>query len=223
MQRIIGVFGGYSKNSLNFAGDSTGSINSFFVGAYNTWLWNSGWYVDVVAKANNFDSSSDVRMSDGVKTKGSYSTPGFGLSVEAGRQYRFDQGWFIEPSVELSALWVKGQRYEFDNGLRAASQQATSKQAALNAVAGRTFRLDNGINLQPWLRAAAIKEFSDNNAVSINGNHFTNDMSGLRGEYGAGLSAQVRNDVQIYADMNYSKGDKIESPWSGNLGVRWTW
>lgn len=182
VERILGVFSGYSKNSLDFTGDSTGSINSFFIGAYNTWLWNTGWYVDTVVKANNFDSSADVRMSDGEKTKGGYSTPGFGLSVETGRQYLFDAGWFVEPSVQLSALWVKGQSYEYDNGLQAASQQATSKQAALNAVAGRKFTLDNGMMLQPWLRMAAIQEFSDNNAVSINGNGFTNDMSGLRGE-----------------------------------------
>lgn len=221
--QIGGIFSGYSHSDLDFASDSTGSINSFFIGGYSTWLLNSGWFIDAVAKANNFTSTADVRMSDGSKADGGYSVPGFGASLEVGRQINFENGWFLEPSAQLSALWVKGDSYRFSNDLKADSRQATSKQAALNAVAGHNLTLSNGMTLQPWLRAAVIQEFSDNNAVSINGNNFTNDMSGLRSEYGAGMSSQLSKDVEVYLDARYSKGDKIESPWGGNIGIRWNW
>ncbi|MOA25229.1 Adhesin/invasin TibA autotransporter precursor [compost metagenome] len=118
---------------------------------------------------------------------------------------------------------MKGQSYTFDNGLQATSGVAKSQQAILNGVLGRTLPLENGMTLQPWLRMAAIQEFVNSNPVSINGNGFNNDLSGTRGEYGMGLSLQLTPDVQMYTDARYSKGDKIESPWGANLGVRWSW
>ncbi|UUW17346.1 autotransporter outer membrane beta-barrel domain-containing protein [Serratia ureilytica] len=222
-QLLTGVFSGVSRSTLDFKSGSSGTIDSFFIGGYGTWLLESGWFVDAVAKANNFNSHADVRMTDGEKAKGGYSVPALGLSVEVGRQLPLGDGWFVEPSAQLSTLWVKGQSYTFSNELHADSGSVTSHQGALNGVVGKTLVLENGMALQPWLRAAVIQEFSDNNSVSINGNKFNNDLSGTRGEFGAGISAQVAKDLQVYADARYAKGDKIESPWGGNLGVRWTW
>lgn len=222
-QILTGIFSGVSRNALDFSQGSTGTINSFFMGGYNTWLLESGWFVDAVLKANNFSSHADVRMTDGEKTRGGYNTPGFGLSLEAGRQFMLDDGWFIEPSLQLAALWVKGQSYTFSNGLQASSGVAKSQQAILNGVLGRTLPLDNGMTVQPWLRMAVAQEFASNNPVSINGNGFNNDLSGTRGEYGIGLSLQFTPDIQMYTNANYSKGNKIESPWDANLGVRWSW
>jgi outer membrane autotransporter protein len=54
---------------MDLDNNSNGTINSFFVGGYSTWLLQDGWYIDTVAKANNF-SSHEVRMSNGVRTKG---------------------------------------------------------------------------------------------------------------------------------------------------------
>ncbi|MHC9002334.1 autotransporter outer membrane beta-barrel domain-containing protein [Enterobacter adelaidei] len=88
---------------------------------------------------------------------------------------------------------------------------------------GKTFELSNGVMVQPWGRASVIQEFSADNAVRVNGHHFNNDMSGTRGEYAAGVTTQATETLQVYADVRYAKGDKIESPLGGSLGVRWTW
>ncbi|MBN1085733.1 autotransporter outer membrane beta-barrel domain-containing protein [Erwinia aphidicola] len=61
-----------------------------------------------------------------------------------------------------------------------------SQQAALNLVLGRTLTLESGAQIQPWLKAAAINEFVDSNPVVLNGIRFSNNPSGLRGQYGAG-------------------------------------
>lgn len=222
-QLLTGVFSGVSHSTLDFTGGSSGSLDSFFIGGYGTWLMEAGWFIDAVAKANNFNSHADARMSDGEKAQGGYSVPALGVSLEVGRKLLLADGWFIEPSAQVSALWVKGQSYTFSNELQADSGSVTSQQAALNGVIGKTFSLENGMALQPWLRAAVTQEFSDNNRVSINGNRFNNDQSGTRGEFGLGLSAQVEKDMQIYAEARYANGDKIESPWGASLGVRWTW
>lgn len=221
-QNLTGLLMGYSQSKMDLDNNSNGTINSFFVGGYSTWLLQDGWYIDTVAKANNFSSHAEVRMSNGVRTKGGFNTPGFGLSLEGGRQIKLDDGWFVEPSLQLSALWIDAAAYDYSNGLHTESKSSSAQQAGMNGVLGRTLELDNGMKLQPWIRAAVIQEFSDHNTVRINGNHFNNDMSGTRTEYGAGLSAQITPFVQIYADASYSYSDKSESPLRGSLGSRWT-
>ena len=220
---LTGVFAGYSNSRLDFSAGSTGSVNSFFIGAYNTWLMNEGWYADAVVKASNFSSHADVRMSDGTAAKGGFSTPGFGLSLELGRQMALSDGWFAEPSLTVSSLWVRGAGLSLDNGLEARSGTVQSRQAALSMTAGRTLTLKNGTAVQPWLKVAVINEFAGSNSISINGNHFNNDLSGLRGEYGAGLSVQLTSDVYGYSDASFSTGAKIRSPVAARLGIRWSW
>lgn len=220
---MTGLFTGFSRSSLDFDHGSTGRIDSFFIGGYTTWLHQDGWFVDAVAKANNFNNHADARMTSGEKASGGYSVPAFGLSVEGGRQIVFGNEWFIEPSVQFSSVWVKGDDYTFSNQLHAQSGSVTSKQGALNMTGGKTFELSNGVMVQPWGRASVIQEFSADNAVRVNGHHFNNDMSGTRGEYAAGVTTQATETLQVYADVRYAKGDKIESPLGGSLGVRWTW
>lgn len=45
-------------------------MDSFFIGGYSTWLLESGWFVDAVVKANNFNSHADARMANGENADG---------------------------------------------------------------------------------------------------------------------------------------------------------
>jgi outer membrane autotransporter protein len=68
-----------------------------------------------------------------------------------------------------------------------------------------------------------VREFAKNNKVKVNNNAFNNDLSGSRGELGAGLAMTVTDKVSVHADFDYSNGDKIEQPWGANVGVRYSW
>ncbi|WP_279799187.1 autotransporter outer membrane beta-barrel domain-containing protein [Morganella sp. GD04133] len=50
---------------------------------------------------------------------------------------------------------------------------------------------------------------------------FSNDISGAVGKYGAGLTAQMNNPWSAYAEFNYAKGSHVETPYSGNPGIRY--
>lgn len=51
-------------------------------------------------------------------------------------------------------------------------------------------RLGNGMEIEPWLKAAVRKEFVDDNRVKVNSDgNFVNDLSGRRGIYQAGIKA----------------------------------
>ncbi|QXH55766.1 autotransporter outer membrane beta-barrel domain-containing protein [Pseudomonas maumuensis] len=218
---LLGVMGGYSESDLDYSLGSSGKIKSYYVGAYSTWMADSGYYIDAVLKYNRFRNRNDVVMSDGRKTKGEYHNDGLGASVEVGRHFKLGDGWYVEPFTQLSALWVDGDSYTLDNGLRAESDGANSVLGKVGAQVGRSLALDNGSTLQPYLKVAAAHEFINSNKVKINDNHFTNDLSGTRGEVAVGLVAQVSQVLQLHGEFQYSNGEHIEQPYGVNLGLRY--
>ncbi|MEB0063939.1 autotransporter outer membrane beta-barrel domain-containing protein, partial [Pseudomonas sp. RTC3] len=220
---LLGVLGGYSNSDLNMQLGSNGRVSSYYLGLYTTWLANDGYYIDAIIKANRFQNKADVTMSDGVKAKGDYGNYGVGGSVEAGRHFDFSDGWFVEPYLQGSALWVTGENYGLDHGLEAKSNKADSFLGKVGTHVGRTIALRSGGFVQPYVKLAVAHEFAKSNEVSVNRTTFSDDLSGSRGEVGAGIAAQLSNVLQLHADIDYSNGNNIEQPWGVNLGVRYTW
>lgn len=223
-QWLVGLLGGYSKSDLNLSRGSSGTVDSYYVGAYTTWLDEpSGYYFDGVLKFNHFQNESDVHLSDGSKTKGSYNNNGVGASLEFGRHIKLADDYFVEPYTQLSGVVIQGQRYDLDNGLAADGDRTRSLLGKLGATAGRNFNLGEGKVIQPYVRAAYVHEFAKNNQVEVNSNVFNNDLSGSRGELGAGIAMTLTDKVSLHTDVDYSNGDKIEQPWGFNVGARYSW
>lgn len=220
-QWLVGVLGGYSKSDLNLSQGTSGEVNSYYLGAYTTWLDpQSGYYFDGVLKFNRFQNESDVQLSDGKKTKGDYDNHGVGASLEFGRHIALDDGYFIEPYSQLSGVIIQGKDYDLDNGLAAEGDQTRSLLGKLGATVGRNIELGEGKVVQPYVRAAYAHEFATNNEVKVNRNVFNNDLSGSRGELGAGMAVTLTNKTSMHVDLDYSNGEHIEQPWGINLGLR---
>ncbi|MEB0078138.1 autotransporter outer membrane beta-barrel domain-containing protein [Pseudomonas sp. CCI3.2] len=220
---LVGVLGGYSNSQLDMQLGTTGQVNSYYLGLYSTWMSKDGYYIDAIVKANRFKNKADVTMSDGNNARGDYNNYGTGGSVEAGRHFDLSNGWFIEPYVQGSALWVQGENYSLDNGLNARSNKADSFLGKVGTHVGRTIPLESGGFVQPYVKLAAAHEFAKSNEVRVNNTTFSDDLSGTRGEVGAGMAAQISNVLQLHADVDYSNGKNIEQPWGVSVGLRFTW
>lgn len=223
-QWMLGLMGGYSRSDLDMAAGTDGHVDSYYLGVYTTWLSESGYYVDGLIKANRFQNGSDVLMSDGQRTGGDYDTYGVGASVEVGKHIKLANDWFVEPYVQVSALWVQGEKYDLDNGMQARGNHADSLLGKVGTHIGRQLALPGGGSVQPYVKVAAAQEFAKTNRVRINDTYsFNNDLSGGRGELGAGVIAQLSEALQLHADFDYSNGKNIEQLWGGSLGVRYAW
>ncbi|RMT79200.1 autotransporter outer membrane beta-barrel domain-containing protein [Pseudomonas viridiflava] len=223
-QWLIGVMAGYSKSDLDLQRGTTATINSYYAGGYATWLdQQSGYYVDGVVKFNHLRNKADVAMSDGQQSNSDYDTNGLGASLEFGRHIRLANGYFIEPFAQVSGLALGGEDYQLSNGMRAEGERTGSLLAKMGATAGRNFDVGDGRVLQPYVRAALAHEFMDENEVQVNDNRFNNDLSGSRGELGAGVAMSVSKQWQMHADFDYSRGNRIEQPWGANIGLRYSW
>lgn len=223
-QWIAGVLAGYSQSDLDLQRGTDGKVNSYYAGAYATWLDSrSGYYVDALIKANRFRNKADVALSDGGRTNGDYNTLGIGASVEFGRHINLPQGWFVEPYGQLSSLVVQGRDFSLDNGLNADGERAHSLLGKAGATVGRTLELGEGRSVQPYVRAAMVHEFARGNNVTVNGNRFNNDLAGSRAELGTGLAVNFGSRLQANVGFDYAHGDALEQPWGVNAGLRYNW
>ncbi|CAN1602025.1 Autotransporter outer membrane beta-barrel domain-containing protein [Pseudomonas mediterranea] len=223
-QWLIGAMAGHSNSDLDLSRGSSGTVKSYYVGAYTTWLdADTGYYFDGVLKLNRFHNEAKVSMSDSSRAKGSYSTTGLGGSVEFGRHIKLDNNYFIEPYTQFSTVVIQGQDYGLNNGMQAEGDRTRSFLGKVGMTGGRNFTLDDGTVLQPYVRLAMAHEFAKNNEVQVNNNVFNNDLSGSRGELGAGIAAQLSERLQLHADFDYANGKNIEMPFGANVGLRYSW
>lgn len=221
---LLGVLAGHSDSDLSLARGSSGTVKSYYAGVYTTWLdAQSGYYFDGVLKFNRFNNDSKVNLSDGTRTKGSYDNNALGASAEFGKHIKLDDGYFVEPSAQLATVFIQGRDYSLDNDMQASGERTRSLLGKLGATAGRRFDLGEGRYAQPYVRAAYVHEFAKGNEVSVNGNSFNNDLSGSRGELGAGLSVAIADKWDVHADFQYTDGEKLSQPWGANVGVRYSW
>jgi outer membrane autotransporter protein len=124
--------------------------------------------------------------------------------------------------MQLSGVVIQGKDYDLDNGLSAEGSRTRSLLTEAGATAGRNFKWGDN-TVQPYVRAAYVHEFANNNEVKVNGNQFNNDLSGSRGKLGSGVAMSLSDKVSVHADFEYSNGDKIEQPWGANVGMRYLW
>lgn len=222
-QWLIGALAGYSRSDLDLNEGTSGTVDSYYLGTYTTWLdAESGYYFDGVAKLNRFQNKAKVAINDGSHAKGDYDNLGMGVSAEFGRHIPLSDGYFIEPFTQWSAVVIQGDDYQLSNDLQADGDRTRSLLGKAGLTAGKTFELGNGSKLQPYLRGALAHEFINNNEVQVNNNRFNNDLSGSRGELGAGLALGLASGLQVHLDLEYANGKHIEQPYGANLGLRYS-
>lgn len=223
-QVLVGVLAGTSESDLDLNRGTSGTVKSYYVGPYVTWLdSDTGNYFDGVLKFNRFRNESKVNLSDGSRTKGDYDNWGVGGSAEFGRHIKLANDYFFEPFAQLSAVQIQGQHYTLDNDMDADGDRMRSLLGKAGATFGRNFGFANGAVAQPYVRAAVAHEFASNNEVKVNNNVFNNDLSGSRAEFGAGVAVAMSQRWQMHFDLDYAKGKHIEQPYGVNLGLRYFW
>ncbi|RON10090.1 hypothetical protein BK659_09310 [Pseudomonas brassicacearum] len=223
-QWLLGVMAGYSQSDLSLSHGSSGTVDSYYLGSYLTWMDDaSGYYVDGTLKLNRFENKAKVAMSDGTQSKGDYGNTGVSGSVEFGRNIKLDDGYFIEPFTRWSTAFIQGQDYDLDNGMQAKGDRTWSFVGKAGLTAGREMPMANGGTLQPYVRAALAHEFSKGEEFKVNDNAFSHDLSGSRVEVGAGVALKLTDRWSAHAEVEYMNGNNIEMPIGGTVGVQFKW
>ncbi|MDR1303850.1 MAG: autotransporter outer membrane beta-barrel domain-containing protein [Verrucomicrobiales bacterium] len=209
-----GVFAGYGGADRDFHSGYHGSTDSGYGGLYGTWLHKDGWYADALAKGQYFDTSFDG------DDHGSYHSYGVGLSLELGRQFQFADGWFAEPSVQVSYLHLLNDGYATDSGMAVGLADSDIVQFYGGARLGRNIKLNQDGWLQPYVKVGGVEQLSSGGQVRAGGGEWRPATDGARGVLGAGIVYQLTAADQLHLDYEASFGDKYDKPWGLTAGYR---
>ncbi|MEN3929913.1 autotransporter outer membrane beta-barrel domain-containing protein [Microvirga sp. W0021] len=229
-----GVYVGYGNISANVKGaygNKAGTIDmdAYTVGAYWTHIATQGWYTDAVIQGTWY--SADATSVYGQKLK----PDGFGFiaSLEGGYSFYLGNGLTFEPQAQIAYQHTSFDKFSDAYG-RFSIEDGKSLRGRIGARLSKTWNMSETGKpraITTWVRANIWHEFMGNtkttttNLYGLNGVTIPSDLGGTWAEIGAGVSAQVSDNVSLFTtgSYNHSLDNKGRQSWNGRLGatIRW--
>lgn len=218
---FVGALVSYTDGKTDY---NLGDGENYSVGAgiYATWLNRDGQFADVVLKQSRLHNKFDVRSKNGnLSQHGDYSNWGTSLSGQYGRRFDLDDKFFVEPSVQLTFGRVSSEDYTTSAGVKVEQDTAYTLVGDVGTAVGYKFS-DKG---NVYARASLVKEFKGDidTKYSYGGKseYTSEDLSDTWGEFGVGVNYRIRENVNMYVDIQRTEEATVENKWQANLGFRW--
>ena len=222
MTRYTGAALSYTDGSGTYE-RGNGENHSKAIAFYNTDIYSSGHYLDLVFKYANMDNDFNVYDTNNNKISGEYKNTGISMSAEYGCKNDLKNGWYVEPQAQLTLGYFGGDEYETSNGIKV-------EQGGIASVLGRVgFNIgkqigDSGVI---YAKANLLHEFAgdydidmtDSTGISRSESESFNDTWF---EYGVGAALKTGKNNHLYFDFVKTAGGDFEKDWQWNAGMRWT-
>jgi|GEM_PF-5618009 len=219
----VGGFVGYQASRRTFfdGWNSKGETDSMVGGVYATYMNQDGWYADLVLKGQHFNTDF---TSNNTGEKGDFENWGMGASIEIGRRFYDEDGWFFEPSVQLSYAHIFDEDFNFTiTDVPVSNSDANIYRFQGMTRIGRVFEM-GGVLVQPYAKLGIEAQCSSGGKVVLGDAGyqygFRPNTDGARVVVGGGVAVQATQNSQIFLDYEGSFGDKYERPWALNAGYR---
>ena len=218
----------------------TGKLDEYSVKAYAAWMKDNGAYADFVAQAGRYEQEINGTDNTGLKVShASYSTYGYGLSVEVGHMLSFretvdDRQWynhfFLEPQLQLAFFHVQGKDYKTSTGLAVSQGNAEFLTGRVGLVLGKKFNYGTVDDLdrryfQVALLGGVKHEFlGGDQTISYTGvdgakaSVHAGDIDGTRFYYGVNCDWQVTDNFRLYAQASREEGDRYTKDYDISIG-----
>lgn len=220
---FVGVTASYGDSEVKHKRGGESSIHHFSVGGYFTYFSDANWYFDSVLKYSKFNTHVSAVTTNQALAKGRYTQHGLGTAFELGYLFEQSSHFWAEPYVRLSYANFSNEKYQLNNGMKVNVRDQQSLISEVGTSLGKKFTLANSVEISPYIKLAVEHEFFDSNNVKINNvNKIDSNLSGTRSRYGIGADVKFNKNFNVFSEVNYRKGSKIESPIQANLGVRFT-
>ena len=213
----VGAAVSYTDASSSFS-TGHGENKSTGFAVYGSYLSDNGSFVDLIAKAARLKNEFDVLGGAG---KGDYETNGYSLSAEYGKRFTKDNGFWIEPQVELTYGYVGAVDYLTNNDVKVRQNGMDSLVGRIGFSMGRNIKAGN-----VYARASYLYDFDGETDVTFSKNSvtrgFEQDLGGGWWEVGVGTNLNLSDATHLYFDVEKTYGGNVATPWQWNAGVRWS-
>ena len=213
----VGVALTRTEGTSSFA-RGTGENKHTGFAVYGSYLNDNGSFVDLIAKYARMDNDYST-IGAGVGDA-SYETNGYSLSAEYGKRFTKDNGFWIEPQVELTYGTVGSVDYLTSKGARVHQDSVDSLVGRLGFSLGRDIKQGN-----VYVRASYLYDFDGETKATMSGNgtdSFEQDLGGGWWEVGVGTNLNLSDATHLYFDVEKTYGGNVATPWQWNAGVRWS-
>ena len=227
----VGAAVSYNDGDATY-GNGRGDLSAYSAGIYGTWKSEDGQYVDIIAKYSKLENDYKVFNDSGHKLSGDYKTWGTSISAEYGKRFENDNGFYFDPSVELTLGRINGKDYNAHSDYLdsvGVKKDLEVQQDAFNTLIGRVgFRLGQKLdNASYFVKLAAAHEFSGDfdttfRAVNEPEGRTSIDFGDTWYEAQIGGTAKLSKNSLIYADFERSFGGDVEEKWRVDAGLRFT-
>ena len=212
-------------------GDGTGSydngsgkdkLKSFSL--YGVWTGDNGAYTNVTARYGMV--STDLESYGDFPDKAEYKQHAYSVSVEYGKRFDMERGFFIEPNAQFTLGRLGSIDYTTDRGANGYIEGMNSAIGRIGFVMGQKITGDSDI----YLKADLLHEFAGERYLQLTSDAGgTNDMLTKHNDYGdtwfelgLGANIKVSKAASIYGEIERGFGGDINKKWSVNGGVRFT-
>ena len=213
----VGAAVSYTDASSSFS-TGHGENKSTGFAVYGSYLSDNGSFVDLIAKAARLKNEFDVLGGAG---KGDYETNGYSLSAEYGKRFTKDNGFWIEPQVELTYGYVGAVDYLTNNDVKVRQNGMDSLVGRIGFAMGRNIKAGN-----VYARASYLYDFDGETDVTFSKEGvtrgFKQDLGGGWWEVGVGTNINLSEATHLYFDVEKTYGGNVATPWQWNAGVRWS-
>ena len=213
----VGVALTRTEGTSTFA-RGTGENKHTGFAVYGSYLNDNGSFVDLIAKYARIDNDYST-IGAGVGDA-SYETNGYSLSAEYGKRFTKDNGFWIEPQVELTYGTVGSVDYLTSKGARVHQDSVDSLVGRLGFSLGKDIKQGN-----VYVRASYLYDFDGETKATMSGAgtaSFEQDLGGGWWEVGVGTNLNLSDATHLYFDVEKTYGGNVATPWQWNAGVRWS-
>lgn len=208
--------------------NGTGKGKLASLALYGTMQKEDGQYIDVILKGSRIKNDYTVYNEMNHRLEGKYRTNGLSLSMEYGKRMKKENGFYIDPSIELTAGHLGGKDYD------AVSDYAEGKkmhihQDGINSVIGR---IGLGIGKETersnlFAKIALAHEFGGKvKSIFSAENEPTSgtevDLKDSWVDVEVGGSWLVNRNTYLYGTYTRNFGADVSSKWRIDAGIRFS-
>ena len=192
---------------------------------YGTRVSNDGRYFDVIVKTGQVKNKFDVSNEIGNKLHGDYKAWGNSISLEYGKRFVQDSGFYMDPSVEFTAGRLNGKNFKGTSDLGTLYVHQHGFNSVIGRIGFSIGRQQERSNI--YAKFALAHEFGGNFRTD-----FYADDGGLKStkvdlsdtwldmELGGSLS--LGKNVYLYGTYTRTFEADMATKWRADVGVRYT-
>ena len=222
----FGVAGEYGKSNVSYgSGSGTGRLGGLAV--YALHQGKRGDYFDVIGKFSSIQNEYKAFNDMGHRVEADYRTNGVSLSMEYGRRITQPNGFYIDPSIELTTGCLAGRDYDAASDIP--GKVLHVRQDGIRSTIGR---IGIGIGQQTeksnvFLKLALAHEFSAKvkNTYSAPSEPTSTTEVNLKDTWldlELGGSCKISDNAYVYATLTKDIGATIKNNWRADVGVRFS-